>query len=83
MYFHPFKAYDGAGDRYLVQDGRFGSSDNFGLGHSGQWMYPHTSVPFSLDLGPEDGSIPPAAAVTLIMPCSDQLGSQIVLQLAL
>ena len=83
MYFHPFKAYDDAGDIYIVQDGRFGSSDNFGLGHSGQWMYPHTSVPFSFELGPKDGSIPRAAAVTLVMPCSDQLGGQIVLQLTL
>ena len=83
MYFHPFNAYDDAGDIYIVQDGRFGSSDNFGLGHSGQWMYPHTSVPFSFSLGPKDVGIPPAAAVTLVMPCSDQLGSQIVLQLAL
>jgi hypothetical protein len=83
MYFHPFKAYDAAGDVYIVQDGRFGDSENFGLGHSGQWMYPRTSVPFSFELGPKDGSLPPATAITLVMPCSDQLGSQIVLQLAL
>jgi hypothetical protein len=85
--FHPFKAYDDAGDIYIVQDGRFGTSKSFGIDHSGQWMYPPTSVPystpFSVELGPENENLHPAMALTLVMPCSDELGGQIVLQLPL
>ncbi|HUC31614.1 MAG TPA: hypothetical protein VMR99_02935 [Candidatus Paceibacterota bacterium] len=81
--FHPFKMYDDAGNIYVVQSARFGSSENFGVGHSGQWMYPHTFIAFSLNVGPKDGSLPPATAATLIMPCSDLLGGQVLLNLAL
>ena len=83
LYFHPFKAYDDTANVYEVQEGRFGSSENFGMGHSGQWMSPHTSTPFSLVIGPKDGSLPPSTTITLVMPCSDLLGSQIHLSLTL
>ena len=52
MYFHPFKMFDDAANAFAVQEGRFGSSQSFGTGHSDQTMYPHSSVPFSLAVGP-------------------------------
>jgi hypothetical protein len=83
LFFHPFKAFDDAANLYIVQEGRFGSSESFGRGHSDQLMYPHTSTPFSLVIEPKDGASPPGAAVTVVMPCSDQLGGQVRLNLTL
>jgi hypothetical protein len=83
MYFHPFKMFDDAANAFAVQEGRFGSSQSFGTGHSDQTMYPHSSVPFSLAVGPEDASQPPASSLTIVMPCTDLLGGHIRLNLIL
>ena len=75
--------------RYLHRPGWSvsGPEELWGIDHSGQWMYPPTSVPystpFSVELGPENENLHPAMALTLVMPCSDELGGQIVLQLPL